>query len=239
MKKPHTFRAFLAGVLLTLFLVSIVPSALASGGKTISVFPGVNIYIDDVKLDPKDVNGNPVEVFVYNGTTYLPVRAVSEAFGKPVQWDGSTNSVYVGKHSSTTPVAWLGQMDYFNKNCSWYFDAETKDNLGNTHLHSIGKKNNLNGEAFVSYKLNGQYSRLTALYYMQFDKRDSYRDRAFTLVISGDGRDLWQGTVGAGLNPVNIDIDITGVLELTIKYPESRIRDGEECTALGEVALWS
>jgi uncharacterized secreted protein with C-terminal beta-propeller domain len=52
----------------------------------------VNIYVDDVKLEPKDANGNPVEACVYNGTTYLPVRAVGEAYGKVVQWDGSTQS---------------------------------------------------------------------------------------------------------------------------------------------------
>lgn len=74
---------------------------------------------------------------------------------------------------------------------------------------------------------------------MKYENRTSYQDRTFTLLISGDGKDLWQGEVGAGIDPVNIDIDITGVLELTIKYPESKIRDGEDCTALGEVALWT
>lgn len=71
----------------------------ATAGRNILIYPGISIYIDDAKLNPTDVNGNPVEVFSYNGTTYLPVRAISEAFGKQVQWDGKTQSVYIGSHS--------------------------------------------------------------------------------------------------------------------------------------------
>ena len=36
------------------------------------------------------------EPFIYNGTTYLPIRAVGEAVGKQVSWDGRTNTVYLG-----------------------------------------------------------------------------------------------------------------------------------------------
>lgn len=237
--RNYSIRSFLTGVLAALIIVSLATPAIAAAGKMIEVFTGVKIYVDDTELRPTDASGNPVEAFIYNGTTYLPARAVSEAVGKPVQWDSSTQSVYIGTHSSEYPAAYLSQLDYFVKNCNWKFDATTKDNLGETHTHSMYKIDSLNGEPYVTYKLNGQYSRLTALYYMQYEKRDSYKDQTFTLLISGDGRDLWQGEVGAGIDPVNIDIDISGVLELTIKYPEDTIRRGEECTALGEVALWA
>ncbi len=35
----------------------------------------------------------PAEPFIYNGTTYLPVRAVGEAVGKEVAWDNDTKTV--------------------------------------------------------------------------------------------------------------------------------------------------
>lgn len=60
----------------------------------------VKIVLDGVILEPKDVNGNAVYPFIENGTTYLPVRAVGEAFGKDVQWDGDSRTV-----SLTTPMA--------------------------------------------------------------------------------------------------------------------------------------
>lgn len=112
MKKQ--WKGFVAGILsAALIAVMVTPGLAALAGKTIQVFTGVDIYIDDVKLIPKDANGNPVEVFVYNGTTYLPVRAVGEAVGKAVQWEGKTNSVYLGKHTGEKPAVWLKDLDYF------------------------------------------------------------------------------------------------------------------------------
>lgn len=238
MKEKKAIRSYILGVLTTLLLFSLAIPALAATGWTITVTPNVNIYIDDVKLDPTDVNGKSVEAFIYNGTTYLPVRAVSEALGKPVQWDGKTRSVYVGRHSSDKPAAWLSQMDYFNKLGHWEFGGKTTDNLGTAHLHSLDMCNG-GGDAggFITYKLNGQYRRLTGLYYQEYDYRsDDYG--TFTLVITGDGAELWRGVAGAGIDPVSFDVDLTGVLELTLEFPAGEA-NWREALALGDVALYT
>ena len=44
---------------------------------------------------PKDVNGNIIEPFIVDGTTYLPIRAISEALNKEVLWDSESNAVRV------------------------------------------------------------------------------------------------------------------------------------------------
>ena len=44
-----------------------------------------------------------MEPFIYNGTTFLPVRAISEALGKEVEWDGPTSSVYIGEYTGKPP----------------------------------------------------------------------------------------------------------------------------------------
>ena len=109
MKRMQKAKYFLSGILCTLMLLALPEPALgALVGKTIQVYTGVNVNVDDVKIEPQDEHGNPVEVFSYNGTTYLPVRALSKAFGKPIQWDGKTLSVYVGKHSSDKPAGESG-----------------------------------------------------------------------------------------------------------------------------------
>ena len=60
---------------------------------------GVQIYINGVLFIPTNVNGVPVKVFVSDdGTTFVPLRAVSNAFGVDIAWEGKTNSAYVGKH---------------------------------------------------------------------------------------------------------------------------------------------
>lgn len=239
MKKNRSIRAYLAGVLTSMLIFSLAsPAIAAAASKMIQIFPGISIYIDDKELDPRDGNGAPVEVFAYNGTTYLPVRAVSEALGKPVQWDGKTRSVYIGKHSSDKPAAWLSQIDYFNKLGSWKFDSKTTDNLGKDHLHSIDMCNGGGSKGgFLTYKLNEQYTRLTGLFYQEYDYRSNDYG-TFTLVITGDGNELWRGVVGAGIEPASFDVDITGVLELTLELPAGEA-NWREALALGEAALWT
>ena len=131
MKKREQVRLFLLGAITTVLVSCMIAPAIAAVvAKNIEVFPGVDIYIDDVKLAPKDANGNAVEAFIYDGTTYLPLRAIGEAFGYPVQWDGSTRSAYIGKHSSDKPAVMLSDLAYFTGS-NWSKYGSLTDNLGN------------------------------------------------------------------------------------------------------------
>ena len=47
----------------------------------------VNIEVNGAVFQPKDATGKPVSVFVYNGTTYAPLRALAEAYGLTVGYD--------------------------------------------------------------------------------------------------------------------------------------------------------
>ena len=88
--KKQELRGMLKGAVLTMLVMSLVFTALAAG-KMIEVTSGINLKINGQTFTPTDVNGNAVEVFAYNGTTYVPLRAISQAFGKNVGWDGSTS----------------------------------------------------------------------------------------------------------------------------------------------------
>jgi hypothetical protein len=59
-------------------------------------YDDIKIYVGGKEIVPKDAAGNAAEPFIVGGTTYLPVRAVAEAFGLSVSWDGLSKSVYVG-----------------------------------------------------------------------------------------------------------------------------------------------
>ncbi|WP_420805150.1 stalk domain-containing protein [Gottschalkia acidurici] len=39
-----------------------------------------------------------MEPFIYNETTYLPVRTVDEAMKKKVDWDNKSKTVYIRKY---------------------------------------------------------------------------------------------------------------------------------------------
>ena len=64
--------------------------------KNISVlYNDIKIVIDGKQYIPKDAYGKTVEPFIYEGTTYLPVRAVAQAFDKEVLWDDKTFTVSI------------------------------------------------------------------------------------------------------------------------------------------------
>ena len=232
---------FAAGFLAAVLLGAVLPSAVAAvTGKNITVYPGVSIFIDDQKLNPTDVTGKPVEVFNYNGTVYLPVRAVSEALDQPVQWDGSTRSVYVGKHASTTPAAYLSQMDYFSgtSDNQFYTATTEKDNMGNTHTYCITRTFER------TYLLNGQYSRLTGTLYQTYDQRSTgVRLDDQGVEIYGDGKLLFTKVYwkdDTGIQPTTFDIDLTGVLELKVIFADGDADlNWGNALSLGDVALYT
>lgn len=92
-------QGIVIGVLATVLLLSGVTSA-ASRTETINVtFRGIRIVVDGMEYSAKDSDGNSIEPFIYNGTTYLPVRAVSQALDRRVVWDGSTSTVFIDSSS--------------------------------------------------------------------------------------------------------------------------------------------
>ena len=63
--------------------------------KSINVEYGINLFIEGNSPTLTDVNGKTVQPFVYDGTTYVPIRAVSESLGASIQYDSSTNTASV------------------------------------------------------------------------------------------------------------------------------------------------
>ncbi len=90
---------------LAVFSSTLAVTALAFGTqREITVKDGVSVYMNGEEIEMTDANGNPVDAFVYNGTTYLPARAISEALGKDVSWDGNTGRVDITDPTENTAV---------------------------------------------------------------------------------------------------------------------------------------
>lgn len=65
-------------------------------------YRGIKISIDGKTITPKDGDGNTVEPFIYNGTTYLPVRAIATALDLDVTWIDKTSTVALGDVPTTS-----------------------------------------------------------------------------------------------------------------------------------------
>lgn len=88
-------RGFIAGMLTMLLIVSMVGTASATVAKVTKEleYRDIKVTLDGEKLDLRDAKGNVVEPFMFEGTNYLPVRALAESLGLSVAWDGSTATV--------------------------------------------------------------------------------------------------------------------------------------------------
>lgn len=88
-------KRILAGILMLAILSTMaIPVLAAVATKTITVETDVKVFVNDKGIDAGDTHGNP-EAFVYNGTTYIAAKAVSNSLGQNVAWDGNTRSVYI------------------------------------------------------------------------------------------------------------------------------------------------
>ncbi len=88
----HTRKALIALGLAAALSVG----ALAAGAAVnITVTPGIKVLVDGEEFVPKDANGKAVDVFAYEGTTYVPIRAVSEAFGLKVDYDAGQQAAVI------------------------------------------------------------------------------------------------------------------------------------------------
>ncbi len=63
--------------------------------EAVLTYRGIRIVLDGRLIIPKDVKGNVLDAFIFNNSTYLPVRAVADALGCSVDWDGDTNTVLI------------------------------------------------------------------------------------------------------------------------------------------------
>ena len=88
MKK--TFFGYFAGFLSAAICLGEVVYA-AVGTETIEViYDNIKVYKDNVLCELKDANGTVIEPFIYNGTTYMPVRGTANLADMQVTWDSNT-----------------------------------------------------------------------------------------------------------------------------------------------------
>jgi hypothetical protein len=63
--------------------------------------PNVTLIYNEQELGFTDVNGTPVYPIIYGGTTYIPVRGVSELMGENIEWEAQNQIVFIGKTISS------------------------------------------------------------------------------------------------------------------------------------------
>ena len=193
------------------YIAGFVSSAILVGGISYAA-NSVRIVLDGKELIPTDANGNRVEAQIIDGTTYLPVRAVANAFGKAVYWDGPTSTVYLGNYNGElpSPIVKLVNMQNIG-GISWSKSNDLTDNYENNYSDALYSQ--YTGTA--QYILDKKYNRLKCTLYIA---NGCSANSPSELIIKADGNVIYNSpAMSRTSKPVDIDIDITGcnVLELT------------------------
>ncbi len=169
-----------------------------------------------------DANGNAVYPISYNGTTYVPIRAVGNMLGIGVDWDVETKTVLLGDPGNGVDlietfkpyVPYTTEM-YFGIDARPMFvqnaDQQTKDIGGESVSHWIGAVITAYDRTMYpcSFNLGGRYQTLTFKVYSEKD---------ITLYVKGDnGSVLGQYSVQGAQVPQTITVDLKGTTQLTFE----------------------
>ena len=239
MKK--TLKGYVLGFLSASILNSCVTAFAVSTTTLYNVVDkGVTIVVDGKKLNPTDANGNKVEPLIYNGTTYLPVRAVANALGKAVYWDGPNYTVYLGQ----APVP--GGLPYPTVELEKMTPVGEKpvstnrlvDNYANEYTRGI--YNWYSGDK-LEYLLNMKYSYFKGILYVPKAENGSGSCR---LKIIADDKTIYTSpTMNKSSEPVEINVNVTGYNDIKIEFTNNidefdEMWGGGFCLCLGDAGFY-
>ena len=198
-------------------LAGILIGALFTGGASyaknaveyLSVnYNNIKVYKDNVQYQLKDASGKIVEPFIYNGTTYLPVRGVAELAGMPVTWDDSTKSVYLWQSASQEADLIVACPPYDSKNCSIYDVDEYFKMDGSNYCNGFRL---WTSSGYAQFNLGNKYKTLDVTI-GHTDYTDS--EKIVTFVI--DGRNAGTVTLKPGAKAQRYTVDLNYCSDLKI-----------------------
>ena len=200
-------KSYLAGFLTCLMISAAVVWA-NPGGVMRELFYGVNIVVNGRPLLTEGID----RPFILDGRTFLPVRAVSEALNVPVNWDGSTSTVYLGTGAlgrplfETTPARASDGITTVSGTMSGRsFDTILRTSVYIRTQHHIAT-------GWGEFNLNGQFSSISGV----LGNLNSGADTS-NIVFIGDGREIARFAVDGTTVAHDISVDTRGVLVLRIE----------------------
>ena len=219
-------KGFVAGILVTSLMMGTV--AFAASTKIDVVFDNIKFMFDGSE---KAVTGG--RTLVYGGTVYAPVSFVGKALGKNVSYDGKTKTVWVGKKQGN--FKYLENIEYARYDSGHYSHTILFGNWGekfsnsnfkiasNSYLHGLGAFYGdyaQNTAQSISYNLDGSYKRLSAKIGIDDNNKNTKGNGRITII--GDDQEIYVSDyLKGGDLPRDLNVDISGVLRLEIKFEVS------------------
>lgn len=211
------------GIILGVFLWLLIAGGISfatNAKKSIDVtYRDINLVIDEEKITPHDAAGNVVEPFIYNGTTYLPVRAVGEALGKDIDWDNNTSTVHI--NDKQLKEVYLYDIELAEQPDLKYF---YKEEIGSNKYIGfrapfVPQPMNTNilktFDDYLVYSLNGKAEKVSGV--LVCNGKDKGADFIIT-IFDDNEKPVLNKYLHANDSPVSFELDIKDWQKLTIKF---------------------
>jgi hypothetical protein len=199
-----------------LALALVMASCFALGASASGALQEIKAYLDPsitIKLEGEaqtflDAKGNRVYPITYEGSTYLPVRAVAGLAGYEVNWDQATRTVDLGETKGVDLIETYEH--YYSTNRAGQVrtaDKKTENISGISCSHWLYMNAWNANEMQVSFNLLGKHETLTFSYYC---------DKDITLKVLGDnGYVLGEYNITGSASAKTVTIPLLGTNELT------------------------
>jgi len=225
--KRLQLKGFTTGFLLATMLTSAIALA-NSNTVTREITFGVGVTLDGQQQN-FDVDNQP---FIMGGRTFLPVRAVADMVGLPVDFDPITNTVILGNPfaGQQQPLNAVAPMFDGGSTGSHAFgppravaaDSRTMAGVAHSnvmvyysagHTGANGARGGGQRSAFSLHNLNGQFRMLTGY----FGRIDGTGQIEATINFYGEGNLLSSISVSATDMPTPVSVFVEGVRQLRVE----------------------
>lgn len=214
MNKKINIKSFILGVCAALTLTSIIS---VSAQNIDVIMNGIKIYWDGVEKTLTDANGNKVEPMIYQGTTYVPLRAMSNLMGKEVDWNQSEMAVYVGTKPTMRTIPLADMEDNINDG-KVYYKTDYSFNLKNKEI-KCNSMLQLYWDDSITYVLDGKFSRFTGKMVIPYETVGEKGNATITFYsVENDGTEnkIKSYDLKKCDEPINVDVNLVGVTNLKI-----------------------
>lgn len=108
-----SLTASLSGTRTTAAVTGVADAGAVTQNVAATISTDITVTVDGVARTFTDVNGNVVYPMVYNGSIYLPLRAIGNLMGKSVNWNSATSTVTLSGAQSSGGIL-VTDADSFN-----------------------------------------------------------------------------------------------------------------------------
>lgn len=173
----------------------------------------IKVYIDDEQVELKDANGGIVKPFIIDGTTFIPLRGVSQALGCFVRWDGSLQRVSVYNDIIPPDGVTLSENKPYEMSSVFALYELNGDKITIDNSDYSNALQTANGpyEGYALFNTNGKYEKLSFV----FGNRNNDNERIEAIIIV-DGKIVDTYIIEENEPSKYLSVDIDNGLQLKI-----------------------